>query len=376
MPAMTQEEIADAIAQRRFGAVTIDTSIFDQFDCSLEARALRALGPVAAQHDVRLVFSDVTAREVQAHISRDAAGQAEKLRAAVNQYRKSWRRAETVDQLAAPVDLRADPDLLAAEEWEAFTGATGAEVIPAEGRASAGELVRRYFESAPPFSRKDSKKAEFPDAIALLALEKWAEDEDLLLLAISRDGDWKAFADASARLVCATAFAPTLDLFNAAGRATAERAVLMLRADAAPGLKDEIDLELEAWLDEADFDVEATSDFYYDASPESAVVQTWEIRSEPKVLTVEGEVVTFSLEIECLVAFRANFDLSVRDSIDGDYVGLNSQSAEVEARHTVGLTIAIGRAFEPEPEVMGIEANRRRLVVDFGEVNLQWSYEE
>ncbi|MBB3971854.1 hypothetical protein [Hansschlegelia beijingensis] len=94
MPAMSDAELADAVAEGCFGAMTLDTSVFDQFECNLDYRALRSLGPVASQHGVALIFTDVTAREVQAHIARAATDQAAKLTAALNQYRKAWRRPE------------------------------------------------------------------------------------------------------------------------------------------------------------------------------------------------------------------------------------------------------------------------------------------
>jgi len=376
LPAMTEAELGEAIVQRRFGAVTIDTNIFDKFGCNLDMRALRALGPLAAQHDVKLVFSDIIAGEVQTHIKRAALDQAEKLRTALNHYRKAWRRPEAVAALAPPVDLDADPALLAAEEWEAYIDTVGGELVESEGRANVGELVRRYFAEESPFMPTAAKKAEFPDAIALLALEAWAESENCLLLAISRDGDWQAYASDSKRIVCVADFEGTLDHFNTASRVLVEGLAAKLQSGEADELKREIDLELESWLSEADFEIEARSDFHYDAQPESAVVQYWEIIGEPKVLALEGEEVTFSLELDCVIAFGANFSLSAWDSIDSDYVPLNNQSEETEERHKVAMTVRVDRRSAPAPEVIEVEANRRRFTVDFGLVDLDWGYEE
>jgi hypothetical protein len=373
---MTDDELNEAIVQRRFGAVTVDTNVFDKFGCNLDMRALKALGPLATQHDVRLLFSDIIAGEVRAHIARAAAEQAEKLRTTLNQYRKAWRRAEAVADLAPPIDLGADPVLLAAEEWKAYVGDVGGEIVESEGRANVGELVRRYFAEEPPFMPTAAKKAEFPDAIALLALEAWAESEGCLLLAISRDGDWQAYATGSKHIVCVAEFEGTLSRFNSAGRRLADELVAKLRLGEAEDVKDEIERELDAWLSDADFDIEAHSDFHYEDQPESAVVQSWEIVGEPKVLALEGEEVTLSLELDCLIAFSANFSLAAWDSVDGDYVPLNSQSEEVEERHKVAVTLRVDRRSNPLPEVLEVEANRRRLAVDFGYIGLDWGYEE
>ena len=372
---MTESELGEAIVQRRFGAVTVDTNVFDKFGCNLDMRALLALGPLASQHDVRLVFSDIIAGEVKTHIRRAATDQAEKLRTALNHYRKAWRRTEAVGDLAPPIDLEADPTALAADKWDAYVDAVGSEIIDSHGRADVGELVRRYFAEEPPFMPTAAKKAEFPDAIALLALEAWAEDEDCLLLAISKDEDWQAYAALSNRIVCVPDFEGTLNRFNTAGRVLVDRLAANLRAGGAEELKGEIDQELEYWLSDADFDIEAHSDFHYEVYPESAVIQNWEIVGEPSVLALEGEEITFSLELECLIAFNARFSLSAWDSVDGEYVALNRQGEEVEELHKVAVTVRVDRRSAPDPEVLEVEANRRRLTVDFGAVNLDWAYE-
>lgn len=376
MPKLTEQDLQDNIVQRRFGAITLDTNIFDKFGCKLDMQALRAPGPVANRHGVKLIFSDIVAGEVQAHICRAAADQADKLRASINQYRRAWRRSEDVAALAAPIDLAADPAVLAANEWEAYIREVGGEIVGSEGRANVGELVRRYFAEESPFMSSASKKAEFPDAIALLALEAWAMAEDTLVLAISQDGDWQAYAEASAHIVCVPDFERTLNRFNTAGQELINGLIARLRSGEADEVRSEIELELEAWLSEADFNIEARSDFSFDAQPESAALQTWEIVGEPQVLALEGDYLTFALQLDCLIYFSADFDLSTWDSVDGDYVSLNSQTEETEAHHTVTMTLRVDRRGAPDPDVIEVEANQRRLTVDFGLVSLDWGYEE
>lgn len=375
---MTEAELHDAVVQGRFCAITVDTNIFDKFGCNLDMRALRALGPVAAQHHVKLVFSDIVAGEVQAHIRMDASEQAEKLRTALNQYRKAWRRTELVTDLAVPVDLDADPAVLAADEWELYLGVVGGEVVASEGRATMGELVRRYFAEESPFMTTAAKKAEFPDAIALLALDAWAEAEadDRFLLAISRDADWQAYAETSTRIVCVPEFEGTLNRFNTAGVDLVRALTGRLRDGQADEIKDEIDLELEAWLSDADFEIDAHSDLSFEAQPESASVQEWEIVGEPHVLALEGEEVTFAVELDCLIAFSAYFTLSTWDSTDRDYVSLNGQTEETEANYKVTAILRVDRRGTPDPNVIEVEANRRRLTANFGLVSLDWGYEE
>lgn len=57
--------------------------------------------------------------------------------------------------------------------------------------ADPSEVFRKYFESEPPFSEKGDKKAEFPDAFVLGALEKYIEENrDKCIMVVSNDVDW------------------------------------------------------------------------------------------------------------------------------------------------------------------------------------------
>ncbi|MCR4470036.1 hypothetical protein [Burkholderia sp. SCN-KJ] len=46
-----------------------------------------------------------------------------------------------------------------------------------------------------------SRSHEFPDAVALLALEHWAAEHDTAVLVVSTDSDWQRFCSAHPRLL-------------------------------------------------------------------------------------------------------------------------------------------------------------------------------
>lgn len=58
---------------------------------------------------------------------------------------------------------------------ERFQKETRLRFIRAD-RADMERLVNSYFKPLPPFESSGDKKNEFPNAIALLSLEKWAEE--------------------------------------------------------------------------------------------------------------------------------------------------------------------------------------------------------
>ena len=99
----------------------------------------------------------------------------------------------------------------------------GATIAPVEGAVSLADVVRRYFNATSPFSRKEGKKNEFPDALALLSLETWAEANNTLVMVLSRDNDWMDYAANSARLFCLEDINEGLDYFNREARFVATR---------------------------------------------------------------------------------------------------------------------------------------------------------
>ena len=72
--------------------------------------------------------------------------------------------------------------------------------------------------ASPPFEEPDKKKHEFPDAIALLSLEEWAEVNKTRILAVSCDRGWAAFAAESEWIVVDSDLASALAELPNAGR--------------------------------------------------------------------------------------------------------------------------------------------------------------
>jgi hypothetical protein len=88
--------------------------------------------------------------------------------------------------------------------------------------------------------------------LALLSLEAWAAENDTIMLLVSRDEDWKSFADASERLICVNDLATALNWFNSKSRFAAERAVGLLRNGEAPNFGTAVETALESFLETFD----------------------------------------------------------------------------------------------------------------------------
>lgn len=193
MPAKTIDEIKQMIAADEFAGVTLDTSIFDQYDCNLRFRTLQALKQFR-DTGISVILSTITTSEVKAHLTGSFGEAATKLKQALNQYDRTWQLNLDKAKIGADLGVDEAPSAKAAAMIDEFLGATGATLLPIPQGLAIQQVVDLYFGGQPPFAPKGDKKSEFPDAIALLSLEAWA-DANGAVLAVSRDGDWKRYAE-------------------------------------------------------------------------------------------------------------------------------------------------------------------------------------
>jgi len=377
MPTFDEAALVKGIAHGQIGGISLDTTAFDRYQCNLEVPALLGLAQFLGSK-TRFILSEVVAGEIKSHVARDAAKARQELRSALREVRHRWRKPVDNNAIEATMGLQQSPQDFAEAYFNVFTDATKPEVIAADGRVSHAEVLRRYFAPEPPFSAKDRKKSEFPDALALLSLESWAVDNKTLVLVVSRDSDWQTFAESSKHLVCIPDLDQALDYFNGEARFVVERAVGLLRKQAAPELNEAIGSALELFLEEFDPESDAYASLEYEVENLESAVQHWEIvqEFEPKVLNADADTVVFSITVDAIVNFTGNFRYYVHDTVDRDEVYLGSDSKEVEQTVRLPLTVTIERNIDKEPVVERIDITPVRVVIGFGCIDPDWGPEE
>ncbi|KVU14164.1 hypothetical protein WK62_31085 [Burkholderia ubonensis] len=189
---------AARIPADEIGAIALDTSIFDQYKGRLDSGLLRRVTQFRYGGRVKVLMPDLIRREVLAHLTREA-------RTAEENLKKALRDAESM-QLVSPdhagqlLNGLGDPAAQAEHRLGEWLKHTRAEVIDCAARVDLGRLFDRYFAAEPPFADTADKKAEFPDAAVLMALEHWADEHHTRVLLVSRDGDWERFCKDHPRL--------------------------------------------------------------------------------------------------------------------------------------------------------------------------------
>ena len=199
---------------------------------------------------------------------------------------------------------------------------------------SARDLMRLYNNGAPPFST-GKKKSEFPDAIALLALEAWAKKNGKRILAASGDKDWQAFAEKSDHIDVVPDLATALaELQQHADDAEAivQKVLGSIKANSDPALSKSFEQRLTDAVTSEPISAEGDSAYRFEGEVEEIKLNEFELDDDNGVfdaVIVQAGPTTlaFSTSVRVSITAVANFSLFMTDPIDRDEVGLGTNSA-------------------------------------------------
>ncbi|MBO9328360.1 hypothetical protein GHR37_04395 [Achromobacter xylosoxidans] len=346
------EEINNQIVAGEITALTIDTSIFDKNSLALESGLLAQLEQFR-KSDFELVIANTVANEVKRHLAKNATDATKALRTALANTAKHRALSAVHQEELTALSNRAalDDDARARKRFDDWTERVGADIVHEEDYASIGEVMRRYEAGEPPFAETGEKKQEFPDAVALLTLEGWAEGRNTRILAVAHDKDWQRYGAQSKRLIVVDDLADALSTIQGAGaaREPAVRLATLFLAGDPVGLHAAILEAARHQVDKFEFRVEADSQFAVEEEDVEAIVR--DIRLDipdatgatlDTISRDDGQAVikvnaTASLDIE------VHFSFEKFDSIDRDYIAMGSTKIpdEVEIGFEALVTIQI-----------------------------------
>ena len=181
--------------------IFLDTEVYKSCGHNLNAKPMQILGRYVADGAFVLHTTDVTLREVRRQIGdmeRDLANEANK----VDRQLQRWNRRYRLARDRLPVREPLEPSEGGGAAYRDFEWTVGHDWkarVHAAADLPMGRVLDRYFERRVPFDEKGSK--EFPDAIALLALENWCGAAQERVYVVSKDKAVGRAAEASEHLV-------------------------------------------------------------------------------------------------------------------------------------------------------------------------------
>lgn len=371
-----------------FAAITIDNCIWKSEGYKLDEGLLKQMvqfknGPV------QVIQTDIVHNEAKKHLAENI----NKARSAIAQALKTASKSLKIKKK----DIDSATDILSvpgedAEIAEArlldYYEKIGAKILKSKDFIDFEKIMDMYFTVKAPFEAVRDKKSEFPDAIALISLEAWAENEGIKIIAVSNDEGWNKFSESSTAIKVVKSLADAIALFQPHNKVN--EIVARIREDALLDEKnhvlDVIEREIANSLDGASVYIEACSNFQYEEDEVYATYVSHELVLDDqglvdlKVVRIEDEIVVLQISANVTCEVTASFDFSVFDSIDRDYVGMGSNTYTTEETYSTDILISLAGDFTQGfdgLEVTEVEVLETIGTVDFGEVEPDWGdYEE
>lgn len=370
MPELTVAETEKAIRDGRLTLLSIDTSIFSQYQNGLEHGLLQRLAQFEAS-DVDLVLSDVVVREVHRHMVESAVSgdkalkDAVKLSGAARNLDKAAREA-----IVAGVVLGETPEQCTDRRWADFQARTGYKLAVTADLVSAGDLFSAYFEIKPPFENKETKKFEFPDAMALQGLEAFGRNAGKLMLVVSADGGWLDFCKQSDWLVHERELGAAMSLFQKVPSVVCAALAKQLADGKVGHLRSAIENELMSFVDGMEIYPEASAGFYYEPEVEEKEYKGFEFRDGPTFKLIDHdeaeEIYVFETFVDVNISASCSFSFQLRD--EGEYISIGGAYATAEATQQMSLVVTICGNPSAEFDVVEVEVLDHDKWVDFGYV--------
>jgi hypothetical protein len=341
-----------------YDVLLLDTSTFDANGLRLEKGLLSKLSQFK-KSPVQILFPDVIRGEVKAHLSKKIKESRSALEKAINDASDHiFLNDKNHSQAKALIADSVDVEKLAEKRIAMFIDAVGATNFECGKNLEITDLLGKYFSNAAPFSESGKKKNEFPDAITLLSVENWAESQGKSVLAISQDGDWRAYCEKSKRITFSDDLSDVLTSYNRANTVYAIIAELenSIEAHSADDFINAIESRLESILEDFTPDQDAESAFYWEPEGCSGQFKSFTLNSEKiRLIEKSDDYIVLELDAAITVDVEGEFSLSVHDSIDGDYVTIDSCSVNVEETFDSKLLVTINGDFSGEVDNVEIE---------------------
>ena len=372
----------------QYQAITLDATVFGKNSWNLETGMLAQLRQFR-EASVQFILSEVVANELCKYLTAATKKARDELDKAIREScRSGLFTVEASERVAELVETALSSDDAVVRRFNAFKDETGMALISVAG-TDIEELLRRYFEPDAPFEHTEKKKHEFPDAIALLSLEKWGESQNKRILAVSADKGWADFSQDSEWIDVEPDLVKALQTLQKQ-RAEKERDLrveaglaAMLRnlnwgdlPDLWEGVRDGIAHavhRIEAYGD-------ATSSPYF-LKNEWVTLSLSDFRfsggdaeTNLSIVQIGDDTVVAAIAVSIHASAEGNFSVYLADSVNKELLHMGGTSAETNVDFNAEILLTFEgdlSATFPELRLSDLELLNSPSNVDFGKVDVE-----
>lgn len=362
-------------------AISIDTTTIKQAGYRFESGLLAQLVQFAHTDAPTFILSDIVVRETRRQLIEIARQARDSLKGSIGRAQSSGLIAgQALGEMSAAANAMPTAEQATDARIERFVQRTGAAVLSSSA-VNPATLVDMYFAMSAPFEL--GKRAEFPDAIALLALEAWAEVNDARILAVSQDSGWTAYCETSDRIDAVGDLDRALQLIQENADELASIAATFIHQvvdEALPNIHAAIFDQTEAALESMVAYGEGHGAFELEGEQVEFALQSVSFYGvEPLIVSHTGDALAVSFEAGLQLDATCSFSLSKYDSVDREYMDVGSTTARRNVSLRTRLLITFEGDFAGSDDrelISSIEILDPIGEVDFGEVEPDWMYEQ
>lgn len=369
-----------------FGAITLDNA-------TLKSEGYRFHEGLLAQmkqfkeSPVKAIQTDIVHNEAIKHIGQEISKTRSSIEQALRSANKQLKiNIDNINNARELLSVDGSEDQIAEVQLEEYYELIGAKKIESDKYVDLSVLMKIYFSTEAPFETGKDKKNEFPDAIALLSLEGWAEENNVNIIAVSQDKGWKNFSENSNRIKLVSSLADALEKFQPHNKVASIIAHISKCSllDSDNHVLKEIEQAIIKNIDDCNIWIEASSYLHFDWDEAYATYISHELDNnneglvKAKVVRIDDESIVLKIGATVSVEVSANFNFSVRDSMDKDYIGIGGNAYTITKSYHTDILLTLAGDFSQEfddIEVTEIEVLETIDSANFGEIEPDWRSE-
>lgn len=366
MPITSDDNLSLLIANGRISTLTIDTNIFDKNGINLNSGSLKALSGLK-RRNVKFILTWTVSQEIIRHLKSNITEAFRSAKSAIGRALFAFQTEDpTRDNLLSQISGGWSAEKAAENQIDAFLQSTDCIVLRDMDLVEIKAVYDAYFSGAAPFAR-GGKKEEFPDALALNALENFSWNNFTQTIVVSEDRDWKDFCEKSSLLHIVPNIDHALDLITNAPIELRCSILSWLHKKQLDGA--EISERVEQEISQVIFHVEG----FATAGAMDAYASGWDVTnfelpeaSDLNIIDIadqEPKYVIVSFPLEIFVDVDVELSFSTWDSIDRESIDLGGRSTQVTAELGVQATIKV--------VIFDFQGDNERMDLEDLEINLQ-----
>ncbi len=380
MPIVDEDNLVELIRDETISALTVDTNIFVEKGFRLTSPPLSTVSNLSNGH-FSFILSGTIAREVQGHIEKDVDEKLKSARKTIGQALNAFETMHTTrEQILNQITGTQTAAAAAKSRFSTYINTSNCEVLNDEELVTTKDLFDSYFGGTAPFGN-GKKKSEFPDALALRALEATAITRETKFMVVSKDGDWKKFCEDSQYLYLIEQIESALSLLNDSPLIVRQSLLSWLGPEGEG--REALSGELNSKIIDLDVDVNGHSSAgAMEAMPWGAEVRelNWPSNADVDIIETtvseDGSYTTAVISMPFDAELRINVELgfSIWDSVDRESISMGGRSIELDDTYKIRATVTVKvhelGTEDQDIEIENCEIDISVLEVELGEVDM------